>query len=353
MSAFSINQLAAQETKTEKKIVVVEKTVDQDGKVIEKKIVKEGKEAEEYMKNMKSEGAGKWITKDGETHDLEGKEYKIVKKHAYKIVKKDDEGNEEVIEWSGEGEIPEDIKKLLDEEGIMIHDENHDHHSTKRAKVIVMRDHDEDSEENKKVFEWDGEGEMPEEMKELIEKEGINIKFHEDHEKGSHGHSNDGKIKIKKSISGDEKTIEVEIEGDEISDEVKEMLKEENIRVMVLSDDDNVFIHEKEERKAQLGVMIEDAENGVLVSDIIEGSAAEKAGMKSGDVITKVDGAEVNSMQELVDAIKDREPGSKVEIIYIRGGEPVKKTVTLQEYTWEEKEKDEEIEEIIIIKKNK
>src|SRR5689334_20185607 len=51
-----------------------------------------------------------------------------------------------------------------------------------------------------------------------------------------------------------------------------------NINTTVWTDDNRAF----------LGVMSEDDENGAKVSSVTKGSAAEKAGLKEGDVITKV-----------------------------------------------------------------
>jgi S1-C subfamily serine protease len=110
-----------------------------------------------------------------------------------------------------------------------------------------------------------------------------------------------------------------------------------------------------DDRKAQLGVMIEESEKGVEVTEVVKDSAAEKAGLKPGDVITKVNGEKVSTPLDLVNSVKDREPGEVIELIYIRDGEPVRKKVTLQSPNlWKEYEgDDEEIEEIIIIKKKK
>ena len=43
-----------------------------------------------------------------------------------------------------------------------------------------------------------------------------------------------------------------------------------------------------DENRAMLGVVTEEAENGVKVIEITDESAAKKAGIKEGDIITKV-----------------------------------------------------------------
>jgi len=76
-------------------------------------------------------------------------------------------------------------------------------------------------------------------------------------------------------------------------------------------------------RKAMLGIMIEpDREKkGALVRDVNPGSAAEKAGLKKGDLITALNGQSVQNAKELSDEIaENHKPGDKVKISYLRDG---------------------------------
>lgn len=59
---------------------------------------------------------------------------------------------------------------------------------------------------------------------------------------------------------------------------------------------------------------------GVYVKSVVEGSAAEKAGIKAGDVIIKVDGSSVASAEELIESLTYFEAGETVEIV-IKGRE--------------------------------
>ena len=54
---------------------------------------------------------------------------------------------------------------------------------------------------------------------------------------------------------------------------------------------------------------------GVYVKSVVEGSAAEKAGIQAGDVIIKVDGSSVSSAEELIEALTYFEAGEAVEIV--------------------------------------
>ena len=70
---------------------------------------------------------------------------------------------------------------------------------------------------------------------------------------------------------------------------------------------------------------------GVYVDGVSEGSCAEKAGIETGDIITKFDGAEVKSFDELRAAIKRHHAGDSVEIEIYHADEPRTVTVVLDE----------------------
>jgi serine protease Do len=54
---------------------------------------------------------------------------------------------------------------------------------------------------------------------------------------------------------------------------------------------------------------------GVYVKSVVEGSTAEKAGIKVGDVIIKIDGSSVASAEELIEALTYYEAGETVELV--------------------------------------
>ncbi len=60
--------------------------------------------------------------------------------------------------------------------------------------------------------------------------------------------------------------------------------------------------------------------DGVLITQINGGSAAEAAGLKPGDVITKVNGQSVKSTPELQEQVALFRPGNKIKLEYIRNG---------------------------------
>ncbi|MGK5679027.1 trypsin-like peptidase domain-containing protein [Actinoplanes sp. URMC 104] len=81
-----------------------------------------------------------------------------------------------------------------------------------------------------------------------------------------------------------------------------------------------------------LGVSVTDAENGgALVSQVTKDSAAAKAGLQQGDVITAADGKGIGDSDDLVAAVQAGEVGQQMKLDYSRGGEKKQVTVTLTE----------------------
>jgi putative serine protease PepD len=76
-----------------------------------------------------------------------------------------------------------------------------------------------------------------------------------------------------------------------------------------------------------LGVSVTEAEGGgALVSNVMAGSAAAKAGLQQGDVITSVNGKPINDSDDLVGIVQSASVGDKVTIVFTRNG--IEKTVT-------------------------
>jgi Do/DeqQ family serine protease len=70
---------------------------------------------------------------------------------------------------------------------------------------------------------------------------------------------------------------------------------------------------------------------GVLVSQVTPGSAADKAGIKPGDVITEFNGQKVLDPNTFRNTVASTAPGTEVTITYIRDGHPQQAKATLQE----------------------
>ena len=70
---------------------------------------------------------------------------------------------------------------------------------------------------------------------------------------------------------------------------------------------------------------------GVYVKSLENFGAAERAGIKVGDVITKVDGKDIENMNELNEIKNQKEIGDKITLTIWRNGETLDIDVTLQE----------------------
>jgi putative serine protease PepD len=82
---------------------------------------------------------------------------------------------------------------------------------------------------------------------------------------------------------------------------------------------------------ALLGVSVKTATSGagVTVGSVSNGSAADSAGVKAGDVITAVDGTNVATAEKLRAIIASHKPGDKVTLTLDRGGSSKTLTATL------------------------
>jgi serine protease Do len=70
---------------------------------------------------------------------------------------------------------------------------------------------------------------------------------------------------------------------------------------------------------------------GVLVGDVVKNSPAAEVGIKTGDIIKKVNSEEVNSPEELQDKIGNIEIGKEAKIEIVRNGEPISFIVKVSE----------------------
>ena len=322
IAAISMTQLSAQAELKMNKIVIIEKEMDDDGKVVEKKVTLEGEEAEQYLKEHQD--IGKMVEEETEI-EMDGAK-KAIAKSAYKIKIVNNDGEEEVIEWNGEGEMPAEIKEALEKEGIEIGsliegaDEQtqsitlDDSGSTKKMKIITKGAGLEE------VMDLDWEGEvLPDNVREILEQEGIALEE-------IVGADGEKQIKIVKA----QKVAQPNPNG-----------------------------------KPQLGVMIEAVAEGVKVSEVVPESSADEGGLKAGDIITSLDDKVVKTTQDLINAVQQYKPGDVVAVGFIRNNQPMKNEMKLKAYvdpfpfkTWEQvmnhgKTKEIQIEKEVIIKKEK
>ena len=81
-----------------------------------------------------------------------------------------------------------------------------------------------------------------------------------------------------------------------------------------------------EELDEQFGLGVDE---GALVLTVSEGSPAARAGLREGDVIVEFDGEPIRTVEDLFAAIRERDPGQRVELTIVRDGDRRALQVTL------------------------
>jgi len=82
-----------------------------------------------------------------------------------------------------------------------------------------------------------------------------------------------------------------------------------------------------DEEKKENGIKDGD---GVFITEVPEGGAAEMGGIKKGDFITKVNGAAVTTGPEMVEQVARYKPGDKITLTYTRDGKENTTSLTLK-----------------------
>src|SRR5262252_10017213 len=92
------------------------------------------------------------------------------------------------------------------------------------------------------------------------------------------------------------------------------------------------------DRAAAFGLKTQD---GAFVESVEPGKPADKAGVKPGDTIVKVDGVQVKDTRDLIGYVSGKAPGSKVNLGVVRDGKEVTETAQLSERKDENAEDEE------------
>ena len=77
-----------------------------------------------------------------------------------------------------------------------------------------------------------------------------------------------------------------------------------------------------------LGVTVD---SGAVVADVTAGSGAEVAGLRTGDVITSIDGKEVKAAEDVTSAVNAHKPGDEIKLTFVRRDQTQEVTVKLGE----------------------
>jgi serine protease Do len=142
--------------------------------------------------------------------------------------------------------------------------------------------------------------------------------------------------------------VTVEINGDKVTVNGKpiEDLKDGDITVRRHTRDNNENgkwnfnwndgngnnLYFNDENAAMLGVVTEEVDGGVKVTDVTDESGAQKAGLKEDDIITKVDDKKIENPDDLTKVIRGHKAGDKVAITYLRDKKEQKTTAELTKW---------------------
>ncbi|MET0392437.1 MAG: PDZ domain-containing protein [Chitinophagaceae bacterium] len=95
---------------------------------------------------------------------------------------------------------------------------------------------------------------------------------------------------------------------------------------------DNFALFNGDDDRAMLGVTTEANDKGAQIKTITKDGGAEKAGLKTGDIIKKIGDSKIEGPDDLSAAIRKQKPGDKVSVTFLRDGK--EQTVTAELVKW-------------------
>lgn len=157
-------------------------------------------------------------------------------------------------------------------------------------------------------------------------------------------------IIITRNGDKEEKTV-IEINGDKVRVNGKDVADLKDIQVHINNmkmpgamsfrspgnfnmnfDDAYSHLFSEDGNRAMLGVNTDANDKGAVLESVVKESPAEKAGLKKGDIITKIDDKKIDATSDVTSAIKAHKPGDKVSITYLRDGKEQKATAELTKW---------------------
>lgn len=159
------------------------------------------------------------------------------------------------------------------------------------------------------------------------------------------------KMEMKVEIKGDK----VILNGKEIEDLGNGKMKVDGQKKIIilngsdisdknLSLSENKNIEETIDSIAFLGVMTEANDDGAKIEEVVKESAAEKAGLEVGDIITAIENKKIDGPKSLMETIQSHKPNDWVKVSFLRNR---KKKSTICNLQFKKR-----IERKIIVKKN-
>lgn len=160
------------------------------------------------------------------------------------------------------------------------------------------------------IIEWNGEGDLPEEVREQLESKGVFLhELDDEAKKGVFIYKDGGNHSTFNWVSDDTPGAFLGV------------MSAHEAKVTVIVDEDG------EEKITETPASDED---GLVIGEVVTGSAAEAAGLMKGDILRRIDGNNLDNFSDLVEFMQTTEVGQKIAIAYERNGELLETEATLQ-----------------------
>lgn len=152
-------------------------------------------------------------------------------------------------------------------------------------------------------------------------------------------------IIINRESGDDEKTV-IEIKGDKVTINGKDAKDVDGVNVNVhkiktgahglaLSgngrdnwnfnlNNERISLFSEDSNRAMLGIVTDENDKGAEITSVSKESAAEKAGLKKGDIITKIGDRKIEDAEDVTEVVRSHKPGDKVAISILRDGKEQK-----------------------------
>jgi len=156
-------------------------------------------------------------------------------------------------------------------------------------------------------------------------------------------HKKDESITIHKNGDSKEK-LTIVVDGDKITINGKPMSEFKDGSVKIVTDEMNdvfpriargfqsprAITGVRMGNRAMLGVSTEKDDKGARITEVNSESAAEKAGLKKGDIIIRVGDNKITNADELYEAVGKHKPEETVSVTYLRDGKESTVSATLK-----------------------
>ncbi|MBN1780279.1 PDZ domain-containing protein [bacterium] len=138
------------------------------------------------------------------------------------------------------------------------------------------------------------------------------------------------KVKLGVIQNSEKKTVEVQVGEKEMKNIVWNDDKGHKMIVKHMQEDRAFLGVRMQELNSDLAAYFDAKENsGALILEVLDDSPAQKAGLKSGDVIVMIDKTAIENPESVVDAVAGFDPGDEVSCTAIRHGKKLSVKVTL------------------------